>query len=326
MMSCSCRTTSLRIFVQSLTELRLSNSAIPTTRRIQSRYPRTIGFQSQFSFSRPYSATTALSFPRQTSGNSISDSTTESGTSEATKPKTSDDGSVDEHYTTALNASTIDLDQAKRDGVILDFSPESIDALVANLDKSSNEDLTPRHEHVEPASPKLKPSSSRPANPSKLKRLKIVKEEPKKGKDKSEPSRKKEMWEIQKEALKKKFPEGWRPRKRLSPDALDGIRALHSQFPEDYTTEVLANKFEVSPDAIRRILRTKWTPSPEEEVNRQERWFNRGKNIWSQMAALGKKPPRRWRKEGIVRDPRWNIPKGPRTQPPRQRQPYGTSK
>ncbi|KAL2265727.1 hypothetical protein VTJ83DRAFT_6827 [Remersonia thermophila] len=122
---------------------------------------------------------------------------------------------------------------------------------------------------------------------------------------------KKEPWMIQKEALKKKFPEGWNPRKRLSPDAIVGIRLLHKQFPDEYTTEVLAHKFEMSPEAIRRILRSKWTPTPEEEEDRQRRWFERGKKVWSQWAALGKKPPRKWRAEGIVRDPVWNQPRGP---------------
>ncbi|KAL1838980.1 hypothetical protein VTJ49DRAFT_2025 [Mycothermus thermophilus] len=123
--------------------------------------------------------------------------------------------------------------------------------------------------------------------------------------------KKKPHWMIQKEALKKKFPEGWNPRKRLSPDAVIGIRLLHKQFPEEYTTEVLSQKFEVSPEAIRRILRSKWTPSPEEDEDRQRRWFERGKKVWSNWAALGKKPPRKWRAEGIVRDPVWNQPRGP---------------
>lgn len=114
---------------------------------------------------------------------------------------------------------------------------------------------------------------------------------------------KKEEWQTQKAVLKEKFPEGWQPRKKLSPDALAGIRALHEQFPEDYTTEVLANKFEVSPEAIRRILKSKWEPSPEEEEERQQRWFNRGKQVWSRWAELGKKPPTRWRDEGIERKP-----------------------
>lgn len=113
-------------------------------------------------------------------------------------------------------------------------------------------------------------------------------------------------WKAQKAALKEKFPDGWNPRKRLSPDALAGIRALNAQFPEVYTTEALAKKFEVSPENIRRILRSKWTPSVDEEQDRQERWFRRGKNVWESQAALGKKPPRKWRQEGVARDPSYH--------------------
>jgi len=123
-----------------------------------------------------------------------------------------------------------------------------------------------------------------------------------------------ENWKVQKVALKGKFPEGWQPRKKLSPDALAGIRALHAEFPKEYTTEVLADKFEVSPEAIRRILRSKWTPSPEEEIERQERWFRRGKSVWSRWAEMGVKPPRRWRAEGIVRDPIWHQKKSDETE------------
>lgn len=129
-----------------------------------------------------------------------------------------------------------------------------------------------------------------------------------KGKEKDgKPSgRPKESWMVQKEALKKKFPEGWNPRKKLSPDAMAGIKALHARFPKEYTTDVLAEKFEVSPEAIRRILRSKWTPTPEEEEKRQKRWFNRGKRVWALWAELGKKPPKKWRAEGVTRDPKWN--------------------
>ncbi|ROT43269.1 hypothetical protein SODALDRAFT_327456 [Sodiomyces alkalinus F11] len=115
-----------------------------------------------------------------------------------------------------------------------------------------------------------------------------------------------EPWRVQKEALKEKFPEGWRPLKRLSPDAIAGIRALHQQFPDEYGTAQLAEKFEVSPEAIRRILRSKWTPSTEEEEERRERWFRRGMSVWSRYAELGVKPPRKWRKKGIVREPSYH--------------------
>ena len=102
-------------------------------------------------------------------------------------------------------------------------------------------------------------------------------------------------WAVQKAALQHKFPEGWRPLRRLSPDAMEGIRALHRQFPAVYTTPVLANKFAVSPEAIRRILSASWTPSADEEVRRQERWLRRGESVWARYSALGIKPPRRWR-------------------------------
>ncbi|KAI1471059.1 uncharacterized protein F4812DRAFT_412597 [Daldinia caldariorum] len=324
MMHCSCRTISLKIFVQSLAELRLSNSA----RQIQPRYSRVTGFQSQFAFSRPYSATPALRFPQQISQESqeqASHSLETYQTSETEQSKTSDDATVEEPDVPVLELPADILDKAKSKGAILDLSLESIDALIPPSKKPKKKAQSAREKDGEGKSdtpPESKADSAppveakTPVETKRLKRLKIVKEEPK------APNTpfvvKKEPWQIQKEALKEKFPEGWAPRKRLSPDALDGIRALHAQFPEEYTTPVLARKFEVSVEAIRRILRTRWRPNPDEEVERQERWFKRGKNIWTQMAALGTKPPRKWRREGIVRDPYWNRRRGPRTQPPRR--------
>lgn len=118
------------------------------------------------------------------------------------------------------------------------------------------------------------------------------------------PDRK--TWMEQKAALKEKFPEGWKPMKKLSPEAQAGIRALHAQYPEQYSTPALADRFQVSPEAIRRILRTKWVPKPEEEADRERRWFQRGKSVWGRYAELGVKPPKRWREEGIGRGkPEW---------------------
>lgn len=135
------------------------------------------------------------------------------------------------------------------------------------------------------------------------KQLERQKEEEKKQREK-ERLKARPDWAAQKAALKAKFPEGWRPRKKLSPDALNGIRALNRQFPDTYTTEVLANKFEMSPEAIRRILRSKWEASPEEEEDRERRWHNRGVNIWQHYAAIGKKPPAKWREAGVAVQPR----------------------
>lgn len=114
---------------------------------------------------------------------------------------------------------------------------------------------------------------------------------------------KREFWQVQKDALKEKFgSSGWIPRKRLSPDALEGIRALHAQLPEKYTTPELAKQFEISPENIRRILKSKWKPNEEEDTSRRRRWEKRGESIWSLKAELGVKPPKKWRRKGIGKD------------------------
>ncbi|KAI1456137.1 hypothetical protein F4805DRAFT_433289 [Annulohypoxylon moriforme] len=332
-MSCPCRTTSLKVFIKSLTDLRLSDPAVDVTRTVQSRYTRAVGLRSQFILARPYTATAALHFPRRISPKQTlralpSKSSATFETPEVTQNDRSNDATINQPSPEAFNASRHKYAAAKSKGAILEFSeisPESIDSLVADLEESPPPEPLPPNLKFGPAVHDEPKPASKPPEPvkesSRLKRMKIMQEKKRKIVMRHPRAHKKEYWRIQKEALKEKFPEGWMPRKRLSPDALDGIRALHAQFPDYFTTEELSEKFMVSPEAIRRILRGKWQPSPEEEEDRQRRWFGRGKNIWSQMAAIGRKPPRRWRQEGIVRDAIWNIRKGPRTQPPKQRKP-----
>ncbi|KAL2372383.1 mitochondrion organization and biogenesis protein [Blastomyces gilchristii SLH14081] len=110
--------------------------------------------------------------------------------------------------------------------------------------------------------------------------------------EKPEKPRELEPWQIQKQALKKKFPEGWNPRKRLHPDTLDTIRHLHQQDPNIYSTPALAQEFKVSPEAIRRILKSKWQPTPEVAAERRERWEKRRKRIWNQLSEIGVRPHR----------------------------------
>lgn len=104
---------------------------------------------------------------------------------------------------------------------------------------------------------------------------------------------KREPWQIQKDALKKKFKDGWNPQKKLSPDAVDGIRQLHALKPDDFTTPVLADQFKISPEAVRRILKSRWRPSETEMDDRRRRWEKRHDKIWSQMAELGLRPKRK---------------------------------
>jgi len=92
----------------------------------------------------------------------------------------------------------------------------------------------------------------------------------------------------------------WAPtRRKLSPDTMDGIRALNKSYPDQFTTPVLAKQFDVSPEAIRRILKSSWVPTPEEQAKRESRWNKRGESIWRRMAAQGVDPPRKWKNMGI---------------------------
>ncbi|KAI0426619.1 hypothetical protein F5Y09DRAFT_318430 [Xylaria sp. FL1042] len=320
-MNCACRTKSLRIFVQSLTELRVTDPIISRSVRLIRPGPPLAFRQAPTRHpARLFSSSTVFS-----SGQKLEDSVDASSADQAAeKPSptsigTTADTTNNESPSLIPSASGSDFTAAKLNGAILDYSPESIDTLVASLDRTTFTSQESAFDEHDIPNSNVRFESRPPKQPittSQLKRRKILKEEKPEPSAEGSQAPQKEHWKIQKAALKEKFPEGWRPRKRLSPDALDGIRALHAQFPEQYTTEVLARNFEVSPEAVRRILKSKWTPSPEEEIRRQERWFNRGKNIWSQMAELGKKPPRKWRREGVVRKPHWNEKKGPRTEYP----------
>ncbi|KAG0636659.1 hypothetical protein HOY80DRAFT_976490 [Tuber brumale] len=95
-----------------------------------------------------------------------------------------------------------------------------------------------------------------------------------------------EAWKVQKAALQKKFGTGWAPRKKLSLKARDWVKELHSSVP-DLTTEKLAEIFRVSPEVIRRILKSNWTPSPKEAVEREQKWKRRRGRIWERWIDNG---------------------------------------
>ncbi|KAI1179686.1 hypothetical protein F4777DRAFT_533638 [Nemania sp. FL0916] len=327
-MNCICRSNCLRIFIQGLTELH--------PRSNQYNSPIAFGHAHTRQPTRLFSSAAVANYPRQRWRTDRNE--TPAGTKDNAHDA-SNTGAADVMAKDLLSLPESvfarDFEAAKQNGAILIYNPESIESLNANLrhtktpvrkDKSERNSVRP---YVQARS-QLEHRPKQPNTSSQLKRLKIIKEDVKTKSPFEERKPWKPHWQIQKEALKEKFPEGWQPRKRLSPDALDGIRQLHQQFPQQYTTEVLARHFEVSPEAIRRILKSKWTPSSEEEMDRQRRWFNRGKGIWSHMAELGKKPPVKWRREGIVRDPKWNEKRGPRTEwpyvPRRDEQPEETDR
>jgi hypothetical protein len=213
---------------------------------------------------------------------------------------------------------------------VADLSPESIDAIIAESEFNSEPLLSHYNteKDVSPSRPaqqqpsrwsrvgkaesrgrasrsRLREKSGRKETEESERRSKSTAQdwEPKKQENfKTDDGWKpppRESWQVYKEVLKKKFPEGWNPPKRLSPDALAGIRALHAQEPDLYTTAALAASFQVSPEMIRRILKSKWIPSINEAMDRERRWLNRGKSIYQVHADKGQKPPKMWREMGI---------------------------
>jgi Neugrin len=152
----------------------------------------------------------------------------------------------------------------------------------------------------ETGSPQLRSSSTQESRPlsehnptSKTSKVDLRLKAGTQDKPPRSPPTPKEPWQIQKQALQEKFgSEGWNPRKKLSPDTIDGIRALHEQYPDKYPTPILAEKFKVSAEAIRRILKSKWRPDPEKQAERRERWARRHDRIWDQQAAIGLRPAR----------------------------------
>ncbi|ODV97460.1 hypothetical protein PACTADRAFT_49181 [Pachysolen tannophilus NRRL Y-2460] len=83
-------------------------------------------------------------------------------------------------------------------------------------------------------------------------------------------------WKRQKFALKEKFgSERWNPQKKLSREAQNMIRSLNKNYP-NLKVEYFAEKFQMSPEAIRRILKSKWQPTEIEENSILMRWQKRG--------------------------------------------------
>jgi hypothetical protein len=56
----------------------------------------------------------------------------------------------------------------------------------------------------------------------------------------------------------------WNPTKKISRDAMEGLRLLHKTDPEKFPLQVLAQRFCLSLEAVRRILKSSWTPKLEQ--------------------------------------------------------------
>ncbi|KAF8221088.1 hypothetical protein L208DRAFT_1330192 [Tricholoma matsutake] len=71
--------------------------------------------------------------------------------------------------------------------------------------------------------------------------------------------------------MRRHFPDGWSPPRKLSREAMEGLRELHHFDPEKFNTPVLSEKFKISPEGVRRILKSRWAPSREKRIKLAER-------------------------------------------------------
>lgn len=60
--------------------------------------------------------------------------------------------------------------------------------------------------------------------------------------------------------------------KRLSRTTIQNIQSLHDRFPDELTTDKLAEFFKISPVAISKILKSRWSPSDKESRELDRRW------------------------------------------------------
>ncbi|KAH6999805.1 hypothetical protein EDB80DRAFT_650904 [Ilyonectria destructans] len=287
-MGCACRVTPLRIFIQGLSQVHKIETPSSFLRL---RAPPTSAalYRNQLLVARPLHGSRHLN---QEQGASVVPSPPAGTEPEGTQASTDESSSANENRSEAVEPVAV----AER-AIAVDPSTTTDPATTPAPTATITDDKPWKNRGDGPGGSRL---------PREFK-SNSASSEPIVGPSPSDPAPDVPTWKTQKAALKEKFPDGWQPRKRLSPDALAGIRALNAQFPDTYTTSTLASRFEVSPENIRRILKSSWQPSTDEEKDRQDRWFRRGMKVWDHQAALGMKPPRKWRLEGINRDPSYHV-------------------
>ncbi|KAF9967929.1 Required for respiratory growth protein 9 mitochondrial [Mortierella alpina] len=77
-------------------------------------------------------------------------------------------------------------------------------------------------------------------------------------------------WLKHKIAIKNKLNgEKWDPQKKLTRQAMEEVRYLRKQFPDEWTTTKLSEHYNMAGESIRRILRTDFQP-PAERVAKQD--------------------------------------------------------
>lgn len=91
--------------------------------------------------------------------------------------------------------------------------------------------------------------------------------------DKQERRQQKDIdyWKKHNNTIKNKYPDGWKPKNKLSRAAMIGIKELHQYDSLQFTVANLSEKFKRSPESIRRILKSKWIPNQQRAAQQNER-------------------------------------------------------
>ena len=86
----------------------------------------------------------------------------------------------------------------------------------------------------------------------------------------------------------------WRPLKRLTRYEMEHMRSLRAMQPEEWTYDKLSKAFGVSFSAVKRILRSKFDPSPEvremQDKQVQEMRSKRKRRILNNVLNAKQKP------------------------------------
>ncbi|KAI5791645.1 hypothetical protein DFH27DRAFT_569848 [Peziza echinospora] len=89
-------------------------------------------------------------------------------------------------------------------------------------------------------------------------------------------------WLVQKAAIALKLKgQTWCPPKRISPGTVMLIKSISRQSPNLFTAAELAAKFKITPEAVRKVLKSKWMPKEgsDDAEDRLRRWLKRGEVI-----------------------------------------------
>ena len=76
----------------------------------------------------------------------------------------------------------------------------------------------------------------------------------------------------------------WQPKKKISRADMERLRLLHKEMPHKYNFDRLAFVFGISRNAVTKILRSKWQPTPEGE-RRQAQQKNRADRMDTMLGA-----------------------------------------